>query len=297
MVQDESGQHTSLVLVADKIKFLFLIELENRLSDYSQRMTTLEQTVNRLQQGERKRRSSSASRSHTETPGQLDVDSGLISLVSDDEESGLNASSQYGHPLLDPSLSDLDVANALLTGRLPRRNRDRERRRSLRQRSPRRERSRSRSPVRQADGEDSDSRRNRERSPCGSTSQNRRRPGWLSPFSVSSPSTSQSSSNTCGTSDSSVVQSTSRRSAPAVIDDSSSVQSSPLVIRNSGSDTEYDFEDGIPEYAVFFSPPGSSEAISVLGDRRVHQWLQSTMESPSGNSTDSSSSSSTSCEQ
>lgn len=262
-------------------------------------MTTLEQTVNKLQQGERKRHSSGGSGSRTETPGQVDVDSGLISLVSDDEESGLSASSPYGHPLLDPSLSDLDVANAILTGRLPQRNRDREQRRSLRQRSPRRERSRSRSPLRQDDGDDmySDSRRNRERSPCGSTSRNRRRSGLLSPSSVSSPSTSHSSSNTCETSDSSVVQSTSRRSVPAVIDDSSSLQSSPLIIRHSGSDTEYDFEDGIPEYAVFFSPPGSSEAISVMGDRRIHQWLQSTMEIPSGNSTDSSSSSSTSCEQ
>lgn len=261
------------------------------MSVYSQRMSTLEEKVNDLTRNQQNGHSNS--RTHTGATGQLDVDSGLISLLSEDEESD-----NFDHrTLMDPSLSGRDVADALLRGRLPRRNRDQERRRSLGQLSPRRERSRSRSPLRRDESEDSVSRRNRERSPCessASSNRSRHRSQLLSPFSPSSPSTSLSSSNTCGTSDSSVVQSTGRRrSRPTVIDDSSSVGSPVVRVQQSASEIEYEF-DGIPEYAVFFSPPGSTEAVSFIGDRRVHQWLETALGSPSGRSSESSSSS-TSC--
>lgn len=266
-------------LVDDAIKFLFLAELEKVVSDYSKRTSALEETVNDLLKRS-EQNGHSSSRTRTGTTCQPDVDSGLISLLSEDEESD-----NFDHSVL---------ADALLSGRVAHRDQDRERRRSLHQLSPRRERSRSRSPLRQDESEGSSiSRRNRERSPSESTTRIRRRPQWLSPLTPSSPSTSShSSSATCGNSDSSVVQSTGRRNRPAIIEDSSSVGSPTVEARQ--STPEYDF-DGIPEYAVFFSPPGSTEALSIFGDRRVHQWLQSAMESPSGISSDSSSSSTTSC--
>lgn len=257
-----------------------MAELEKVVSDYSKRTSALEETVkNLLKRDEQNGRSNS--RTCTGTTGQGDVDSGLISLLSEDEESD-----NFDHS---------DLAEELLSERVARRDRDRERRRSLHQLLPRRERSRSRSPLRQDESDGSSvSRRNRERSPSVSTTRTRRGLQWL-PWTSSSPgsTSSHSSSAALGNSDSSVVHPTGRRrSRQALIEESSSVDSPIVEARQ--STPEYDF-DGIPEYAVFFSPPGTTEALSIFGDRRVHRWLQSVTESPSAISSDSSSSSTTSC--
>lgn len=272
-------------------------EGEQLWSEYSQRRSTLEETVNDLKQA--KESGLSNKTTHSEATGQQDVDSGLISLLSEDEESDSRSSSptvSFGGttPTHTVTLTTLELADALMVGH--RMHRDfQERQRALRRSPPRRERSRSRSPLRQNESQDNTSRRNRESSPSESTCTSRtsRRPRRPTPFTPSSPSASSTSTNTCGNSDSSVVQSRERsHSRPPVIDDSSSVDSPVGEIRHNISGNEVFEFDGIPEYAVFFSPPGSSEASSYIGDRRVHQWLQRAMESPGSSSSSSNSSSS-----
>lgn len=281
------------------------------MSDYSQRMSTLEEAVKELKkhkEGEElyaeysQRSGLSDAIAHAEANRQQDVDSGLISLLSEDEESDSRSSSPTvglggTTSTHTNTLTTLEWVDELMTG-----HREYQRQRSLRRSPPRRERSRSRSPLRQSASEDGTSRRDRESSPSESTCTSRtaraRRPRRPMPFTPSSPSASSTSTNTCGNSDSSAVQSRERRhSVPPVIDDSSSADSPRITgeIRHNVTGNEVMEFDRIPEYAVFWTPPGSTEPSSYFGDRRVHQWLQRAIgESPSGSSINSSSSSSNS---
>ena len=225
---------------------------------------------------------------HSEANRQLDVDSGLISLLSGDEESESRSSSPIdaGFGGMTPthtlSLTTVELAGTLMTGQ-----REFRRQRSLRQSPPHRERSRSRSPLRQNEIQDGTSRRYIESSPSESscTRQTTCRPRRRKPFTPSSPSASSTSTNNCGHSDSPVVQSRERRhSRPLVIDDSSSEDTPHITgeIRHNVTETEVLEFDRIPERAVFFTPPGSTEASAYFGDRQVHQWLQQAIEeSPS----------------
>ena len=280
-------------------------------------MTALEETVNELTRqretdqlhAEYSQRSGLANDlRHSEANRQQDVDSGVISLLSEDEESESSPTVGFGgitstHTV---SLTTVELPDTLMTGQ-----REFRRQRSLRRSRPCRERSRSRSPLRQNESQDGTSRRDRERSPSESSCTRRttRRPHRLKPFTPSSPSASTTSTNNCGHSDSPVVQSRERRhSRPPVIDDSSSVDTprSTGEIWHNVTGTEVLQFDRIPERAVFSTPPGSTEVSAYFGDRQVHQWLQRAIgESPSttnsnstgssSSSTNSSSSPSTSC--
>ena len=276
------------------------------MSDYSQRMSTLEETVKELTKykedqelyAEYSQRSGlSNAIAHAQANRQQDVDSGLISLLSEDEESYSRSSSPIvglggTTPTHTVTLTTLEWADDLMTG-----GRESQRQRSLRRSPPRRERSRSRSPLRQNTSEDSTSRRDRESSPSVSTCTSRtaRRPRRPMPFTPSSPSASSTSTNTCGNSDSPVVQSRERRNEPPVTDDSSSEDSLRITgeIRHNLTGNEVMAFDRIPERAVFWSPPGSDEVSAYFGDRQVHQWLQQAI--GESTSSDSSNSSSNSC--
>ena len=279
------------------------------MSDYSQRMSTLEETVKELKKhkegegqdlyAEYSQRSGLASAlMQFEANRQQDVDSGLISLLSEDEESDSRPSSPTAglggtNPTHTATLSTLEWADALMAG-----HRECQHRRSSRRSPPRRERSRSRSPLRPNASEDGTSRRDRESSPSESTCTSRiaRRPRRPLRFTPSSPSASSTSTNTCGNSDSSVVQSRERgQSGPPVIDDSSSEDTPRIVgkIRHNVTGTEVMAFDRIPERAVFWTPPGATQPSAYFGDRaRVQQWLNRAIgESPSSSSSNSSSSS------
>ena len=245
---------------------------------------------------------------HSLANRQQEVDSGLISLLSEDEESDSRSSSPtVGFGGTTPTQSDssttFEIADALRTG-----HREYPRQRSLRRSPPHRERSRSRSPLRQNVSDNGTSRRDRESSPSESicTSRTARRPRRPISFTPSSPSASSTSTNTCGNSDSPVVLSRERRhSRPLVIDDFSSEDSPRITgeIHHNVTGNEVMGFDRIPEHAVFWTPPGATEPSSYFGDRRVDQWLQRAIgESPSGSSSNrgsrssnSSSSPSTSC--
>jgi len=281
-------------------------------------MSTLEETVNELKRQREidqlyaeysQRGGLTDALEHSEANRQQDVDSGLVSLLSENEESeSCSSSPTVGFGGMTPthtvSLTTVELADTFMT-----RQREFRRQRSLRRSPPRRERSRSRYPLRQNESQDGTSRR--DSSPSESTGRKRttRRPRRPKPITPSSPSASSTSTNTCGNSDSPVAQSRERRhSRPPVIDDSSS-EDTPCTtgeIRHNVTGTEVLQFDRIPERAVFFTPPGSTEVVAYFGDRRVHEWLQRAIgESPSssnnnssgGNSssTNSSSSPSTSC--
>ena len=288
--------------------FHFLAELERTVSDYSQRMSALEETVNELKRNKEsdqlyaeysQRSGLSDAIAHAGANRQQDVDSGLISLLSEDEESRSSSpivgfgGTTPTQTLTTQTLTTHEWADALIEE-----HRESRRQRSTRRSPPRRERSRSRSPLRQNESQDETSRRNRESSPSESTCTSRttRRPRRPLPFTPSSPSASSTSTNTCGNSDSSVAQSRERtHSRPPVIDDSSSEDSPRITgeLWHNVTGNEVLGFDGIPEYAVFFTPPGSTEASSYFGDRRVQQWLQRAIgESPSSNNSNTSSSSS-----
>ena len=240
-----------------------------------------------------------------EANGQRDVNSGVISLLSEDEESDSRSSSPTvglggTTPMHTVTLSTHEWADALMTGQ-----RECPRQRSLRRSPPRREQSRSRSPLRQnASGT---SRRDRECSPSESTCTSRTacRPRRPLPFTPSSPSASSTSTNTFGNSDSVVQLIERRQSGPLVINDSSSVDSPRIIgeIRHNVTGSEVMGFDRIPERAVFWTPPGSTQPSAYFGDREVEQWLNRVIgESPSSsssirssNSSNSSSSPSTSC--
>ena len=276
------------------------------MSDYSQRMTALEETVNELRRqretdqlhAEYSQRSGLANNlRHSEANRQQDVDSGVISLLSEDEESESSPTVGFGgvtstHTV---SLTTVDLADTLMTGQ-----REFRRQRSLRRSQPRRERTRSRSPLRQNESQAGTSRRDRESSPSESSCTRRttRRPRRLKPFTPSSPSASTTSTNNCGHSNSPVVQSRERRhSRPPVIDDSSSVDTPRTTgeIWHNVTGTEVLEFDRIPERAVFTTPPGSTEVLAYFGDRQVHQWLQRAIgESPSSTNSNSTGSSSSS---
>ena len=285
------------------------------MSDYSQRMSTLEETVKELTKykgghdlyAEHSQRTGlSSALMESETNGQRDVDSGVISLLSEDEESDSRSSSPTvglggTTPTHTATLSSPQWADASMTGQ-----RERPRQRSLRQSPPRRERSRSRSPLRQnASGT---SRRDRQRSPFESTCTSRiaHRPRRSLPFTPPSPSASSTSTNTCGNSYSSVVQLIERRqSGPVFIHDPSSEDSPRMIgeIRHNVTGTEVMGFDRIPEHAVFWTPPGSTQPSAYFGDRQIEQCLDRVIGEPpssSGiirhsNSSNSSSSPSTSC--
>ena len=288
------------------------------MSDYSQRMSTLEETVKELTRfkedqevyAEYSRRTGLFNViAHAQANRQQDVDSGLISLQSEDEESysrsfspivGLGGTTRTAHTA---TLTTLEWADELMTG-----GRESQRQHSLRRSPPRRERSRSRSPLRQNASDDSIFRRDRESSPCESTctSRSTRRPRRPMPVTPSSPSASSTSTNTCGNSDSPVAQSReSRNNVPLVIDDSiTDSEDTPRItgeIRHNVTGNEVMGFDGIPARAVFWSPPGSDEVSSYFGDdRQFDQWLEwvtgeSTSSSSSTSSNCNSSSSSTSC--
>jgi len=280
-------------------------------------MSTLEETVNELRREREtdqlhaelsQRRGLANDLRHSEPNRQQDADSGVISLLSEDEESESSPTGGFGgitstHTV---SLTTVELPDTLMTGQ-----REIRRQRSLRQSRPCRERTRSRSPLRQNKSQDGTSRRDRERSPSESSSTTRttRRPRRPKPFTPSSPSASTTSTNNCGHSDSPVVQSRERgHSRPAVIHYSSSVDTPRTTgeIWHNVTGTEVLEFDRIPERAVFSTPPGSTEVSAYFGDRQVHQWLQRAIgESPSStnsnstgsssSSTNSSSSPSTSC--
>jgi len=278
------------------------------VSDYSQRMSILEETVNELkrQRDTDQLYSAYSQRSgladalrHSEANRQQDVDSGLISLLSENEENESHSSfPTVGFGGMTPthtvSLTTVELADTLTTGQ-----REFRRQRSLR-RSPRRERSRSRSPLRQNESQDGTSRRDRESSPPESTCrrQTTRRPHRSMPFTPSSTSTSSTSTSTCGNGDSPVAHSRERRhSRPPVIDDSSSEDTPGITgeIWHNVTGTEDLQFDRIPERAVFSTPPGSTEVSAYFGDRWVHEWLQETVgESPSSDNNNSSGGSSSS---
>jgi len=284
-------------------------------------MSTLEETVKELKKfkedqevyAEHSQRSVlSNAIPHAHANRQQDADSGVISLLSEDEESyscssspavGLGGTTRTAHTA---TLTTLEWADELMAG-----SRVSQRQRPLRRSPPRRERSRSRSPLRQNASDNITSRRDRESSPRESTcrSHTARRPRRPMPFTPSSPSASSTSTNTCGNSDSPVVQSReSRNHAPLVIDDSiTDSEDTPRIIgeiRHNVTGNEVMGFDRIPERAVFCSLPGSDEVSAYFGDRQFHQWLErltgeSTSSSSSSNSSssscNSSSSSSTSC--
>jgi len=283
-------------------------------------MSTLEETVNELRRqretdqlhAELSQRSGLANDlRHSEPNRQQDVDSGVISLLSEDEESESHSSSPtVGFDGMTPadtvSLTTVELADTLMTGQ-----REFRRQRTLRRSPPRRERSRSRSPLRQNESQDGTYRRDRESSPSESrcTTRTTRRPCRPKPFTPSSTSTSSTSTSTCGNSDSPVVQSRERRhSRPPVIDNSSS-EDTPCItgeVWHNVTRTEVLQFDRIPERAFFFTSPGSTGVSAYFGDRQVHQQLQQAIgESPSNSnstgsscsSTNSSSSPSTSCYQ
>ena len=276
------------------------------MSDYSQRMTTLEETVRELK---RNRGRHDLYAEYTQRSGlssvvtefdaneQQEVDSGLISLLSRDEESdSCSSSPTVGLGGMTPTdtvaLSTHEWEDASMTG-----HRERPRQRSLRQSPPRRDRSRSRSPLRMNASEDGTSRRDREHSPSESTCTSRtaRRLRRPVPFTSSSPSASSTSTNTCGNSDSSVVQPIERRqNGPPGVDDSSS-EDSPRIIgeiwHNVTRAEAMEFERS-PERAFFWTPPGAAHPSAYFGDRRVQQWLNRVIgESASSRSSNHSSSS------
>ena len=283
-------------------------------------MSTLEETVNELKRqretdqlySEYSQRGGLADAPrHSEANRQQDVDSGVISLLSEDEESESHSSSPtVGFDGVTPthtvSLTTVELADTLMTGQ-----REFRRQRTLRRSLPRRERSRSRSPLRQNESQDGTSRRDRESSPSESTCTRRttRRPCRPKPFTPSSPSTSSTSTNTCGNSNSRFAQSRVRRhtcSRPLVIGDSSSEDTPRITgeIWHNVTGTEVLQFERIPERAVFFSPPDSTGVSAYFGDRQVHQQLQQAIGESSSNSnsigsscssTNSSSSPSTSC--
>jgi len=272
-------------------------------------MSTLEETVNELKRqrdtdqlySEYSQRSGLADAlRHSEANRQQDVDSGLISLLSENEENESHSSSPtVGFDGMTPthtvSLTTVELADTLMTGQ-----REFRRQRSLRRSPPRREQSRSRSPLRQNESQDGTSRRDRESSPPESTCRRRttRRPCRPMPITPSSPSTSSTSTSTCGIGDSSVVHSRERRhSRPPVIDDSSSEDTPGITgeIWHNVTGTEDLQYDRIPERAVFSTPPGSTEVSAYFGDRWVHEWLQEAVgESPSSDNNNSSGGSSSS---
>ena len=245
----------------------------------------------------------------SEANGQRDVDSGIISLPSEEEESDSRSSSPIvglggTTPTHTATLSSHQWADASMTGQ-----RECPRQRSLRRSPPRRERSRSRSPLRQnASGT---SRRDREHSPSESTCTSRTacRPRRPLPFTPPSPSASSTSTNTCGNSYSSVVQLIERRqSGPVFIHDPSSEDSPRMIgeIRHNVTGTEVMGFDRIPEHAVFWTPPGSTQPSAYFGDRQIEQLVDQVIgeclssssiirSSNSSNSSNSSSSPSTSC--
>ena len=298
-----------------------MAELERTVSDYSHRMSTLEETVNELRRqretdqlhAELSQRSGLANDlRHSEANRQQDVDSGVISLLSEDEESESSPTVGFGgitstHTV---SLTTVELPDTLMTGQ-----REFRRQRSLRRSRPCRERSRSRSPLRQNESQDGTSRRDRERSPsessCTRRTTRQRRPCRPKPFTPSSPSASTTctSTNNSGHSDSPAAQSRERRhNRLTVIHDSSSVDTPRTTgeIWHNVTGTEVLEFDRIPERAVFSTPPDSTEVSAYFGDRHVHQWLQRAIgESPSNtnsnstgsssSNTNSSSSPSTSC--
>ena len=266
-------------------------------------MSTLEETVRELQRHRgghdiyteySQRGGLSSTMVEFEASAQRDVDSGLISLLSEDEESDSRSSSPtVGLGGTTPTdTATREWADASMTG-----HRERPRQRSLHQSPPRRDRSRSRSPLRQNAGEDGTSRRVREHSPPESTCTSRtaRRSPRPVPFTSSSPSASSTSANTCRNSDSSVVQVIERRqNGPPGTDDSSSEDSPRILgeIWHNATGSEVMEFDRIPERAVFWTPPGATHPSAYFGDRRVQQWLNRVMgESASGSSSNHSSSS------
>ena len=277
------------------------------MSDYSQRMSTLEETVTELKRqrdtdqlySEYSQRSGLADAlRHSEANRQQDVDSGLISLLSENEENESRSSSPtvgFGGmtPTHTVSLTTVELADTLMTGQ-----REFRRQRSLRRSPPRRERSRSRSPLRQNESQDGTSRRDGSPSESKGRKQTTCRPRRPKPITPSSPSASSTSTNTCGNSDSPVAQSRERRhSRPPVIDDSSSEDTPRTTgeIRHNVTGTEVLQFDRIPERAVFSTPPDSTEVSAYFGDRQVHQRLQQAIgESFSSNNNNSSGGSSSS---
>ena len=278
-------------------------------------MSTLEETVKELKKykGGHKLHAEHSQRSglssvlmESEANGQWDVDSGVISFLSEDEESDSRSSSPTvgldGMTLTHTAtLSSPQWADASVIGQ-----RECPRQRSLRRSPHCRERSRSRSPLRQnASGT---SRRDRERSPSESTCTSRtaHRPRRSLPFTPPSPSASSTSTNTYRNSYSSVVQLIERRqSGPVFVHDPSSEDSPRMIgeIRHNVTGTEVMGFDRIPEHAVFWTPPGSTQPSAYFGDRQIEQWLDRVIgESPSSsgiirssNSSKSSSSPSRSC--
>ena len=278
------------------------------MSDYSQRMTALEETVNELTRqretdqlhAEYSQRSGLANDlRHSEANRQQDVDSGVISLLSEDEESESSPTVGFGgitstHTV---SLTTVELPDTLMTGQ-----REFRRQRSLRRSRPCRERSRSRSPLTQNESQDGTSRRDRERSPsessCTRRTTRQRRPCRPKPFTPFSPSASTTSTNNSGHSDSPVAQSRERRhNRLTVIHDSSSVDTPRTTgeIWHNVTGTEVLEFDRIPERAVFSTPPDSTEVSAYFGDRQVHQRLQQAIgESFSSNNNNSSGGSSSS---
>ena len=197
----------------------------------------------------------------------------------------------------------------------------RERRRSLRESgsSSQRERSRSRSPIRQdrdnsVAGSSSCETRTRA---SGRPLPRLIRPPIPFTAPPCTPGTSASTS-ACGTSSDSSVARTPpkrRRSKRTVIEGSSSMGSPTVEVEASTSDVPavtdvsddsapvpdppssvdtpmaptlvhpgtYLHHHGIPELAVFFTPPGTDAVSAYIGDSRVHEWLQRTIQAQAPN--------------
>jgi len=276
--------------------------LKSLVTDLQGKVSTLEQTVNELRQDIQELKNAQSKNTSTleirntrnsgssERTGPQDGDSGLISLLSEDEEESDNSPTwtpgsrffqevlPYNSPLANFVARELDGMLGLRPTNQLQLDRERRQSRTLRQSSPtRRERSRSRSPI----GSNLLYRRNRENS-LSEFGFRRRRSRMSASSTQTSSSASGSSSSTPGNSNSSGVHPRRRRQIRQINreDDSSSQADIEQNVISSSDESESEHHNTTEARDIATSPHLSpATGYSSSDDSYLHladsdEWWQ-----------------------